>query len=72
MQYALLSSLTFLVGTLGRGALGKMIETQGYYAVFILTTGIGLIAVVLCVMEWVRIKRLGRRAGLDSVALATV
>lgn len=71
VQYALLSSLTFLVGTLGRGALGKMIETQGYYAVFILTTGIGLIAVVLCVMEWVRIKRLGRRAGLDSVALAT-
>lgn len=70
VQYALLSSLTFLVGTLGRGALGKMIETQGYYPVFILTTGIGFIAVALCLAEWLRIARLGRRAGLDEAALA--
>jgi len=54
VQYALLSSLTFLVGTLGRGALGRMIEDQGYYPVFILTTAVGFIAVVLCVAEWVR------------------
>ena len=70
VQYALLSSLTFLVGTLGRGALGKMIETQGYYSVFILTTGIGFVAVILCLMEWWRIRRLGKDAGLDAVALA--
>lgn len=54
VQYALLSSLTFLIGTLGRGALGKMIETQGYYPVFIFTTVLGFIAVVLCVFEWMR------------------
>ena len=54
MQYALLSSLTFLIGTLGRGALGKMIETQGYYPVFIFTTLLGFIAVVLCIFEWMR------------------
>jgi len=54
VQYALLSSLTFLVGTLGRGALGKMIETEGYYPVFLFTTALGGVAVVLCVLEWVR------------------
>ncbi len=60
VQYALLSSLTLLVGTLGRGALGQMIEEQGYYHVFILTTLIGMFAVVLCIIEWVRQARSGR------------
>ncbi len=60
VQYALLSSLTMLVGTLGRPALGQMIEERGYYDVFILTTGIGGFAVVLCVIEWVRQARSGR------------
>ena len=45
---------------LGRGALGEMIENQGYYDVFILTTLIGLFAVALCVIEWVRQARSGR------------
>ncbi|MGD9664596.1 MAG: MFS transporter [Novosphingobium sp.] len=70
VQYALLSSLTFLVGTLGRGALGKMIEVRGYYDVFILTTAIGFVAVVLCLIEWARIRKLGKAAGLDETALA--
>lgn len=69
VQYALVSSLTLLVGTLGRGALGKMIETQGYYQVFLLTTAIGFLAVLLCCVEWWRIARQGRRAGVDEVAL---
>lgn len=60
VQYALLSSLTMLVGTLGRPALGQMIEEQGYYDVFILTTLIGLFAVALCLVEWVRQARSGR------------
>jgi PAT family beta-lactamase induction signal transducer AmpG len=60
VQFALLSSLTLLIGTLGRGALGQMIEVRGYYYVFILTTLIGGIAVVLCVVEWVRQVRSGR------------
>lgn len=60
VQYALLSSLTLLVGTLGRGALGKMIEDQGYFDVFILTTLIGMGAVVLCIMEWIRQSRNAR------------
>jgi len=60
VQYALLSSLTLLVGTLGRGALGKMIETDGYYRVFLLTTAIGFFAVALCLVEWWRQARLNR------------
>ena len=57
VQFALLSSLTLLIGTLGRGALGQMIEERGYYYVFVLTTLIGGIAVVLCIAEWVRQAR---------------
>jgi len=70
VQYALVSSLTLLVGTLGRGALGKMIEVRGYYDVFLLTTAIGFFAVFLCLIEWWRIVRLGSRAGIDKAALA--
>lgn len=70
VQYALLSSLTMLVGTLGRGALGQMIEQRGYYDVFVLTTLMGLVAVVLCGVEWFRIRNQGRNAGLNEAALA--
>jgi PAT family beta-lactamase induction signal transducer AmpG len=59
VQFALLASLTLLIGTLGRGALGQMIEERGYYYVFVLTTLIGGIAVVLCLVEWVRQSRSG-------------
>ncbi|MEM9375032.1 MAG: MFS transporter [Pseudomonadota bacterium] len=54
VQYALLGSLTMLLGTLGRSWLGEIIEAQGYYSVFILTFWLGMIAVVLCVIETVR------------------
>jgi PAT family beta-lactamase induction signal transducer AmpG len=72
VQYALLSSLTLLIGTLGRGALGQMIEEQGYYAMFIFVTLIGLVAVVLCVFEWIRERRYGHAGGVvapDPVAV---
>ncbi|ANU07729.1 AmpG family muropeptide MFS transporter [Paraurantiacibacter namhicola] len=64
VQYALLASLTLLVGTLGRGALGQMIEDRGYYFVFIFTALIGVVAVVLCIMEWIREARGGKDAGV--------
>lgn len=54
VQYALLVSLTMLIGTLGRPALGEMIETDGYRAIFILTAWLGMIAVVLATAEWAR------------------
>lgn len=71
VQYALLSSLTLLVGTLGRGALGEMIENQGYFDVFVLTTLIGLVAVVLCLAEWWRQARAGARSGVVTPDPAT-
>ena len=64
VQFALLASLTLLIGTLGRGALGEMIENRGYYDVFIFTALIGIVAVVLCVLEWIREARAGRASGV--------
>lgn len=54
VQYALLSSLTVLVGSLGRAALGEEIDAGGYAPVFYMTASVGLVAVVLCVLEWIR------------------
>lgn len=54
VQYALLGSLTMLLGTLGRSWLGEIIELDGYYSVFILTFWLGMIAVALCVAEAMR------------------
>jgi len=62
VQYALLSSLTLLVGSLGRGALGEMIETDGYVAVFNLCAALGAIAVFFCIVEWIRAERERRSA----------
>lgn len=54
VQYALLGSLTMLIGTLGRPWLGRLIETDGYYTVFIVTFWLGMVAVALCAIEWIR------------------
>lgn len=54
VQYALLSSLTFLIGSLGRGALGAYIETDGYAPMFYLAALIGVVAIIFCVAEWLR------------------
>ena len=73
VQFALLASLTLLIGTLGRGALGQMIEDRGYYYVFIFTALIGVVAVVLCALEWWRQARSGAASGVvqPDPALAT-
>ncbi len=57
VQFAVFSSLTMLVGTLGRGALGEMIKTDGYASVFLFTMWLGGLAVVACIIEWVRQAR---------------
>ena len=61
VQYALLSSLTFLVGSLGRAAIGEAIEQIGYAPVFRFTALIGLIAVGFVVLEWARTAYADRR-----------
>jgi PAT family beta-lactamase induction signal transducer AmpG len=57
VQYALLSSMTFLVGSLGRGIAGDTIDRFGYPVMFRWTAAAGLIAVVFVMLEWVRVKR---------------
>ncbi len=68
VQYALLSSLTFLVGSLGRGALGEAIERHGYAPVFRFTAALGLIAVVFCLLEWIRTRRASRLPASEETA----
>ena len=70
VQYALLSSLTFLVGSLGRGALGEAIKVEGYAPVFKFTAALGLVAVVFCLLEWLRAARQRRRETSADVVVA--
>ncbi len=67
VQYALLSSLTLLIGVIFRPRIGDYIDTRGaagpeakataFHDVFIFATWIGLIAVALCLVEWWRQRR---------------
>lgn len=56
VQYALMASLTMLIGTLGRGALGELVEERGFAYVFIVTALLGLVAVVASVAEALRTR----------------
>ncbi|GJL94309.1 MAG: permease [Hyphococcus sp.] len=59
VQYALLASLGFLLGSLGRGAIGELIEIRGFAYVFYLTAALGLVAVIASGLEWMRQARHG-------------
>jgi PAT family beta-lactamase induction signal transducer AmpG len=61
VQYALLSSLTFLVGSLGRGVAGESFDKYGYPLVFRWTAAAGLIAVMFVLLEWWRVSAQDRR-----------
>ena len=61
VQYALLSSLTFLVGSLGRGVAGEMFDTLGYATVFRYTAAFGFLAVIFVGLEWIRSSASERR-----------
>jgi PAT family beta-lactamase induction signal transducer AmpG len=67
VQYALLSSLTFLVGSLGRAAIGERIEQVGYAPVFLLCAAIGLVAVGFVILEWMRTAWADRGKGSGDV-----
>lgn len=66
VQFAVFTSLALLIGTLGRGALGELIERQGYAAMFVIAAWLGVAAVVFCAMEWVRQTMERRRLNLNS------
>ena len=58
VQYALLVSLVFWLGVLGRPAVGEIIETQGFASAFILCALLGGVAVVFSILEWIRLSRI--------------
>ena len=68
VQYALLSSLTFLIGSLGRGIAGEAFDTYGYATVFRWTAAAGLFAVLFVILEGLRVAAMGRRERADTAA----
>src|SRR5690606_25227151 len=66
VQFAVFTSLALLIGTLGRGALGELIERQGYAAMFVIAALLGVVAVVFCALEWVRQTVERRRLNLEA------
>ena len=66
VQYALLASLGFLLGSLGRGAMGELIEIRGFAFVFILTALMGLVGVAAAIAEWIRQSMAKERAPHQS------
>ncbi len=57
VQYALLSSLTFLIGSMARALAGQWFDTYGYAPVFRWTAAAGLFAVLFVCLEWLRVSR---------------
>ena len=57
VQYALLVSLVFLLGVLGRPTIGAIIEEDGFATAFVICAGFGAIASVLALVEWIRIAK---------------
>jgi PAT family beta-lactamase induction signal transducer AmpG len=70
VQYALLSSLTFLIGSLGRGIAGEAFDTYGYATVFRWTAAAGAFAILFVILEWMRVSAEGRRAQRETAATA--
>lgn len=68
VQYALLGSLTLLIGQLGKPALGAMIDAQGFGVAFLLVTAIGIVPVFLTLGEWYRQSRLKKAAAAAEPA----
>jgi PAT family beta-lactamase induction signal transducer AmpG len=66
VQYALLSSLTFLVGSLGRGVAGEAFDKYGYALVFRWTAAIGFVAVFFVLLEWWRVSSQERRSKAEA------
>jgi len=70
VQYALLSSLTFLIGSLGRAAIGEEIDRIGYAPVFYFTALIGVVAIGFVALEWARTAWNGRQRSDGPVPAA--
>lgn len=70
VQFAVFTSLALLIGTLGRAPLGEMIDQQGFATVFVIAAWLGSIAVVFCILEWIRESRSQRALPGDTAPTA--
>jgi PAT family beta-lactamase induction signal transducer AmpG len=68
IQYALLSSLLSLVGTLGRGAVGEAFDMYGYAPVFRWTAATALVSTLFVLLEWARVTAQERRQASAAIA----
>ena len=68
VQFAVFISLALLIGTLGRGALGELIDAQGYAPMFVIAAWMGVIAIVFVVIEWVRLGFEARKIAREGTA----
>ena len=68
VQYAVLSSLTFLIGSLGRGIAGEAFDIYGYATVFRWTAAAGAFAILFVALEWIRAAAENRRAQRETSA----
>ncbi|WGM46080.1 hypothetical protein KOAAANKH_00945 [Brevundimonas sp. NIBR10] len=70
VQFAVFISLGLLIGVLGRGALGELIEAQGYAAMFVIAAWLGVAAIVFVLIEWARLgfelRRVARGLGREA------
>ncbi len=57
VQYALLSSMTFLIGSLGKGIAGDTIDRFGYATMFRWTAVAGLVAISFVLLQWATARR---------------
>ncbi|MEL7488885.1 MAG: hypothetical protein AAGJ87_16940, partial [Pseudomonadota bacterium] len=71
VQYALFASLSMLIGSLGRAAMGELVEERGFTFVFILTALMGLVAVAATALEWMRQIRQGAPDAASGASPAT-
>jgi PAT family beta-lactamase induction signal transducer AmpG len=58
--------LTFLVGTLGKGAVGEAFDSYGYATTFRWTAAFGFLSAVFVLLEWARVTAQDRRARKDT------
>ena len=70
VQYSLLSSLTFLIGSLARGVAGEAFDRLGYATVFRQTALVGLLAILFVLLEWWRSTRVRRSREPGDTGLA--
>lgn len=55
VQFAVFTSLALLIGTLGRAPLGELVDRAGFAPMFQFAAALGIIAVIFCIFEWIRL-----------------